>query len=286
MKVIKELCLAGACNRGICYIGSIKKLEEENLLSLEKIIGTSIGAFIATCYIIGYKSDEMLDIIINKNTGEFKDISFINYEGAIMKGDNYRNWIYEIISKKIDPYITLEELYKKTNIYFLMTATCIYSSGNKFNEGLNYFSHEHSPNIPLIIAVNASMCFPFVFPPIKYEVGDEIYHFIDGGVLDNFPLDKISSDGLALRVEHQQVDGLSSIKSPISYVGKLFELISKRLKILNPGTTNNLIVIKCDDFSIIDFEMSIDDKITLYKRGYNAASKFINDSKINEESIT
>ena len=36
--IIKELCLSGACNRGICYIGCFKKFEELNLLKVEKIL--------------------------------------------------------------------------------------------------------------------------------------------------------------------------------------------------------------------------------------------------------
>ncbi len=60
LPIIKELCLSGACNRGICYIGCFKKFEELDILKVEKILGVSIGAFIAVCYIIGYNADEML----------------------------------------------------------------------------------------------------------------------------------------------------------------------------------------------------------------------------------
>jgi len=278
---IEEICLAGACSRGVCYLGSIKKLEEENLIDLKKIAGVSIGSFIGACYIIGYSTEEMLDIIIQKETKDFQDISLTEVQGAVLKGENYRGWVHEVISAKIDPNITLRELYRQTKIDFVMTATCIYSPGDDFEEGINYFSHVHTPDMPLVTAVNASMSFPFVFPPIVYNG----YHFVDGGVLDNFPLDRVGENALGLRVNFTPVDGLTSTRSPISYIGKLFELISRRMKFLNPGSTKNIVCIMCDDFSIIDFEMSIDDKITLYKRGYTAIEKWLNEEQPEEETI-
>jgi predicted acylesterase/phospholipase RssA len=71
-------------------LGCIKKLEEMKLLELKKIVGVSIGAFIGACYIIGYTVDEMLDIIMKKNTKEFRDISLLEVDGAVLKGENYR----------------------------------------------------------------------------------------------------------------------------------------------------------------------------------------------------
>lgn len=268
---IEELCLAGACNRGVCYLGCIKKLEEEQMLNIKKIVGVSIGAFIGACYIIGYTVSEMMKIIINKNTKEFQDITFT--EKAVLKGENYRKWVSEVISAKVDSNITLKELYEKTKIDFIMSATCIYSNCEEFTEGLNYFSHELTPNIPLITAVTASMSFPFIFPPIVYKD----CHFIDGGLLDNFPSHKISGDNsLGIKVNFTPINDLNTNSNPLSYIGKILELVSGRIKSLTPHNTKNIISISCDDFSIIDFEMSIDDKITLYKRGYNAVSEFNN----------
>lgn len=277
-KKIKELCLSGACNRGICYVGCIKKLEELNMIKLDKILGVSIGAFISVCYIIGYNADEMLDIIMSKNMDNFKDITF-DEKGAILKGENYKNWVYEVLSKKIDPNITLLELYKKTKIHFITTTTCIYSTNDKYKEGIIYLSHEYTPNFPLIVAINSSMAFPFIFPPIDYDGAK----FIDGGVLDNIPTGLVNEDAINLRVSFKPIDGYTSINNPISYVGKIFELISKRICQLK-NSKENIVWVLCEDFDVINFEMSIDDKITLYERGYNAMEKYINENlnKINE----
>jgi NTE family protein len=271
MTEIKELCLSGAANRGICYIGCFKKFEELKLLKLEKIIGVSIGAFISVCYIIGYTADEMFKMIIDKDMRDFKDFTF-NEQGAILKGEKYKEWVHETLAKKTDPNITLLDFYKKYNIYFITTATCIHSSNKDFEEGIVCMSHELTPDIPLIVAINASMAFPFVFPPVCYNGAK----FIDGGVLDNIPSGFMSKDAYSLKVNFKPMDGCTSINNPVSYIGKLFELMSKRIYQLKNGENfEHVISIPCDDFKIIDFEMSIDDKITLFKRGYKITEKYL-----------
>ena len=257
---VTEICLSGACNRGISYLGCFKKME-----------GTSIGTFVGICYVLGYSTSELLKIIIEKDMKNFKDISF-EKDGAVLKGDQYKNWVFDVLSKKIDPNITLAELYKKTNITFVASTTCIHSTNKDFGEGLNYLSHITAPKMPLIIAINCSMAFPFIFPPVIYEGG----HFIDGGVLDNFPVNIVSSSALGLRVNFKTLDGSISIKNPISYVGKIYELMSLRFSHLINKNLENTINIDCGDFDLIEFDMSIDDKITLYKRGYSAMSDFLN----------
>jgi NTE family protein len=268
--IIKEICLSGACNRGICYVGCLKKFEEMKILKLEKILGVSIGSFIAACHIIGYTPDELLRIIMNKNMDNFKDFTF-DEQGAILKGEKYKEWVSEVLSVKVDPNITMKDLFIKTGINLIITTTCIFSSNEKYREGIIYISHEHTPDMPLIVAINSSMAFPLIFPPISYDGAK----FIDGGVLDNIPLGLVPENTLNLRVSFKPIDS-SNINNPISYVGKIFELISKRYTQLKKTNNENIIYVLCEDFNMIDFEMSIDDKITLYKRGYTAAEKYLN----------
>ena len=280
--LITEICLAGACNRGISYIGCFKKLEELKLVNLKKLVGVSIGSFIGACYMLGYTSEELLESVINKNMNEFKDFS-ISEPSAVLKGEQYKSWVFELISKKEDPNITLKQLFEKIGIEYIITTTCIHSESTEFSEGIVYLSHKHTPDMSLFTAVNCSMEFPFVFPPMIYKN----CQFIDGGVLENFPMDLLSIDALGMKVNFKPIDSFTSTKNPISYIGKIFELMSNRFKILKDEQHQNIITVDCDDFDIIDFGMSIDDKITLYKRGYKAMEKFIeNNPKITEPMTT
>jgi predicted acylesterase/phospholipase RssA len=314
MKKVTSLCLAGACNRGICYIGSLLKLQEDDLLDLKQVVAVSIGSLIATGILLGYTPLEMLDLIIKKDTKEFKDISMSGHTINILKGHNYRSWVKDIIKNKlisnnwIDENInsasivdsasvsasgsasdsvdnfTLLDLFNKTGVHFTVCVACIHSSDPEFNEGLIHLDHERYPNFPLITAINASMAFPFIFPPVSYSG----CQFVDGGLIDNFPLDRVSEDALALRVNFGDINGLESVKSPVSYMGKLFQLVTARMRQLQglakKDLTSNVVIVQCDDFSLIDFEMSVDDKITLFKRGYKAIEQYIK-TKIDSSSI-
>lgn len=270
MKKITEICLAGACNRGISYIGCFKKMEEMNLLKIEKMAAVSIGSFIGACFILGYEPEELLEVVINKNMNEFKDFS-MDEPGALLKGIEYKNWVFEVLARKMDPNTTLKNMYEKTHIDYTIITTCIHSENKDFPEGIVYLNHRNTPDMTLFEAVNCSMAFPFVFPPMIYKNCE----FIDGGVLDNFPLELLSTDALGIKVNFKQMDSQTSTKNPISYIGKMFELMSDRIKNLKNEKHQNIITVDCYDFDIIDFGMTIDDKITLYKRGYAAMTQFI-----------
>lgn len=95
--IFEEICLVGVCNRGLCYLGCIKKLEELNMINIKKYVVVSIGLFIVVCYVIGYIIDEMLDLIIEKDIKDFKDIDIFLFNGLILKGENYCNWVYVVI---------------------------------------------------------------------------------------------------------------------------------------------------------------------------------------------
>lgn len=62
------ICFSGGGIKGVAHIGALKAFEEENI-HFNYIAGTSFGSIIATLYALGYRSDEMYEIIkenINK----------------------------------------------------------------------------------------------------------------------------------------------------------------------------------------------------------------------------
>lgn len=268
---IKELCIAGACQRGVCYIGCLEKLEELNILKrekLEKVIGVSMGSFIALGYLIGFTPNDFLEIVIKTNTSLFKDIELINNGVALLRGIEFRKWVWDSLSLKIDPNTTFSELYKKIPVNFLILSTCI-------EDGIVVFSHEKTPDVSIYDACIASMNFPYVFPP--FIINEKRY--VDGGVINNFPMEMLGPNALGLRVSHEAVEDITSI---FTYTGKLFELIVQHMRKLTPPNSKNIVVVDASDFSLLDFDMTIDDKITLYRRGYDT----IHESDIIKQMMT
>lgn len=267
MTEITELCLAGAANRGLCYIGALKKLEELKVLKLNKIVATSIGACIGFLYIIGYSIDELLDTIIIKDSEELFDVT-LSGNGSILKGESIREWIINVASKKIDTDITYAQLYEKTQIDFITTGVCIIS-GQEHKEGLHYFSREKTPDMKVLTSIFITMAYPLIFPPVEY-MGSK---FIDGGFLNNFPIELIDDKkGLGIITTHKPIDLEKYIHNPVMYVQKLHHIISDHTK--NYEKNENVITVECYDFENISFKQTLDDKITLYKRGYSFTEKY------------
>jgi predicted acylesterase/phospholipase RssA len=260
--MIEELCVAGACHRGISYIGAFKRLEELNILKikdLKKIIGVSIGSFLLFCYISGYPMDDFLQHVLDTEIYLFKDIELC--DNAILKGAIFRSWIYETmtkvpLSKKFGADITLETLYKETKIDFTIVSTCL-------ETGIVYFNHKTHPNIRVYDALICSMNVPIVFPPYKLNG----YSYIDGGLLENFPVHLLSYKGFGINSNRSRVDS-----GPFSQFDIMMSLISDHIKNINKPISNNIINIESDD-SILNFDISEDDKITLYMRGYESINK-------------
>jgi predicted acylesterase/phospholipase RssA len=124
-----------------------------------------------------------------------------------------------------------------TKIHFQIIAVSL-------EEGLEIFDYIKTPNIAVIDALIASMNFPFIFPPYKFQFTQDDYYnkktFIDGGLLDNFPMHLLSRDAVGLKVSFESIN---NIDMPIFYLGKLFEIISKRMRDLSPFKSENIIEI-------------------------------------------
>ncbi len=261
--MITELVISGGSAKGLAFSACLKYLEEVKLLDiskLKKVVGVSIGSFVLASYLIGYSIDEFLDLMLHADIPSFKDISGSSSSIAILKGSVFRAWVREIISKKIDPDITMLSFYKTSNIEFIIGTTCL-------EDGLIYISYKNRPNMKLIDALICSMNFPFVFPP--YEVPDENGHikkYIDGGLIDNFPLHLVGPDaiGITSKGSPKTTEDLSIY----SYMVLLFDLMKTHMDILTPHETEYVYRIDLTDKSKINFDIDIDDKLTIFMEGY------------------
>ena len=74
--------------------------------------------------------------------------------------------------------MTLEDIYNK---YSLELVLCTYNYSLRKKE---YISYKNYPKIPSLIAIRMSCNLPLIFDRFKY-MG---CYFIDGGIVDNFPL--------------------------------------------------------------------------------------------------
>lgn len=161
------LVLSGGGMRGAAHIGSIKALEEHNIYPTH-IAGTSAGAVVGGLYAHGYNCDEMLQF--------FKTIQILDYKKYAINKPGFidASKYYNVFKKKF-PEDSFSVLKKKL---FITTTN--------FTDGvLQIFSEGE-----LIKPILASSAFPGLFSPVKIK--DKLY--IDGGVLNNFPIELIKKN--------------------------------------------------------------------------------------------
>jgi predicted acylesterase/phospholipase RssA len=176
------LVISGASSSGIVLLGKLLKLELNGSLDISRIktfAGTSIGAVISLLLIIGYSPSEIVYSL--RESKIWGKLASINIQNIIQLKGIFSLQILEdeletMILKKCDHIPTIGELNKN----FLCASFNL--SSNK----LVYFNTIDTPNMDAKKAVILSCAIPFLFEPCIFN--NEKY--IDGGILDNFPLRK------------------------------------------------------------------------------------------------
>lgn len=164
MKHKLGLVLSGGGARGIAHLGILKALEEIGVKP-SIISGTSAGAIAAAFYAKGFKAEEILEIIKKGN--------FFNFSSILIKKQGiFSMKNFEKIYAKYFPNNSFDEL----NIPIIISATDL------LNGESAYFSSGSLSQCLL-----ASSCIPVIFQPVHFNNT----YYVDGGVLDNFPIEPI-----------------------------------------------------------------------------------------------
>ena len=161
------LVLSGGALRGFAHGGVLKALNETGIFP-DVVSGVSAGAIVGALYADGYKPEEILKIFVNKSLYKFLEFIVPN-KGLVRMTGLYKTLLQNLRAKNIEDlkiplYITATNLNKASTVYF--------SQGE------------------LAKHIIASCTVPVLFQPI---VIDEVT-YIDGGVLNNLPLEPIEDD--------------------------------------------------------------------------------------------
>jgi len=186
---IKHLVISGGGPSGILAYGIASHLEKKDfwhLVNIKSMYGCSVGAYMSVIFSLGYAWDWLDDYFIKRpwekllvaSTTHIVDI----YKKKCLINEHF---FIEAITpllraKDLKETVTLKELYDYNQIEIHMYATNI-NEKRLEKIDLSYKSH---PDLSVIKALQMSMAFPIIFEPII--VGDGC--FIDGGLMNNFPL--------------------------------------------------------------------------------------------------
>lgn len=207
------LVLSGGGAKGLAHIGTLKVIDSLGI-KVDYIAGTSIGAIVGSLYASGYTGKQLdsifetinFDDIIRDDipresktyferkeneryavTLPFKDFK-VQVPSSLSKGQN----IYNLLSRLLSHVKDVHD-FKELPIPFFCIATDV-ETGEDVILDSGYLPR----------AVNASGALPSIFAPVEIE--NRL--FIDGGVTDNYPVEKLRALGMDVIIGVDVQDGL------------------------------------------------------------------------------
>lgn len=286
---INSLVISGGGMKGYLYIGAIKLLFEQNIIKkIKYFYGTSFGGIVATCLNLDWSIDELLKFAIEFPVSEIIEYDFDNIinNGGLVSQLNYETLYKKMISfKNFDENITFKELYDQTKKELHIIT---YSFKQAKSIDLNYMTY---PNCKIWEGLYMTSALPLLIPPYKFE--DDI--FVDGGIVENFPIDRVSVENkyctIGISTNNYKININDTLKifqdkllhNFIPYIIDIFQVIS--MKEMNTPR-NNTIMLNFDETNknstienLKSFDFTIDSTIKkqLIDSGYKQANdQFIN----------
>lgn len=282
------LVMGGGGAKGAAHIGVLKYLEEVGI-PVDYITGTSIGSIIGGFYALGYSADELDTLIRNMdwsvymsnsvgrdnlslearndadrfvlsvpfNTGRFHDKYIKSLVASLPNGFISGNKLINLFNSLSVNYIDSMD-FRQLPIPFACVATDIINGDSVVF---------HSGSLP--IAIRSSMAIPGVFSPM-YVDGHVL---MDGGLVDNFPVDVCRNMGADLIIGIDLSDPQQTDYTSLQSLPQLFAHLID-ISVVNDIETRRP---KCDLYlhpDITGYNMlsfSSDNIDTLIRRGYEMA---------------
>ena len=269
------LVLSGGGAKGLAHIGALKVIEDAGV-TIDYIGGTSMGAIVGALYASGYSADQLDSIFRNTNltsliqdnlprdaktfyekedseryalTLPFNDFK-LSFPQGLSSGQNIYNALVQLLFNVKDV-----RDFNELPIPFFCIATNV-ETGKEVMLNKGYLPK----------AILASGTFPSLFQPSELE-GEVL---IDGGVLNNYPVEELRAMGADFIIGVDVQHGLRDRASLMSATEILLQINNFRtIKDMERKSVLTDIYIKpaMDKFSVIDFAL----KNTIINTGKDAA---------------
>lgn len=275
------LALSGGGIRGIAHAGVLKALEDFHI-PVDIIGGCSSGSLIASLYAMGY-SPYYIYILFKRYANEIASINslpivsgisnFMMNKKTSMKGlkdgENLEMLYNRIAEKKgihqlsdismplVIPTVDIAEA--KEYVFTSFIPQC--------NDSSCYIT-----DASIGTAVRASSSFPAVFSPCQYQN----HLFMDGGSLDNIPVQEVRKQGadkvIAVQFQSDKIDSSSNL---MDFVMKTLDIMGSKVSEEALQTSDYVLTVYTDKTGLLDTE-KLDN---CYHYGYQAVQKEIGELK-------
>jgi NTE family protein len=267
------------------HIGAIKVLNDLNILSkLTHVAGSSAGAIVATIVACRLPYETIKEIVSGIDYATLEDSSWLvirdiyrivhdlgwNSDKAIIK--LFKDILQKYLGNKS---ITFGQIREKYGSFLIITATDV-CAGNTV-----YYTPDTHPDMTIVKALRQSVSIPLFSPPVI----EDNKMLVDGGTLDNYPIQKLydylSKEqvfGVKLTSNSKSCPGINGElpKNLIEYASRLIKIIRHQAaKVhINEDDWKRTIKVDIGTISTTDFNLTEEQKSWLISQGVLAGKQF------------
>lgn len=252
------VALSGGGIRGIAHAGVLQALEN-NGIHIDIIGGTSAGSMIASLYAMGYSPEEIY-LLFRKNAKKIVGMnvlpiisglkSFVNKSSPIMNGfrngKNIEELYNEIAREKgIETLTQIKMPIVIPSVDIMESKEYIFTNIVPEKEDKS----QYITDISVGKAVRASSSFPAVFNVCNIHK----HAFMDGGALDNIPVNEVKKQGadkvIAVKFDADKIDEKSNI---MDIVMKTIDIMGNKIAEENLEQSDYVLNVYTDKVGLLD----------------------------------
>jgi len=285
---IENICFEGGGSLGLSYISALKQLDACNLRNkVKNFSGSSVGAVYAAALACNCSLECLETHILILKPKTFKDTKNIFVKACrlykrngMYQGHLIKKWMQLLLKNACgNPDITFQEVYDRFNHNLIITGTDL------MEQNTEYFSKYTSPNMRVVDALRISVSFPLFFRDVR--LNGKIY--IDGGVLDNFPIHvfrkpefggSLENDsktiGLKLLTADEYENKPLSVDKITSFIPAVINCLHRQASkvYIEPSDWERTIKINTGNLSSMNFDLTEEEKQFLMVEGKKAVDVF------------
>ena len=256
------IALSGGGIRGIAHAGVLKALEDNNI-KVDVIGGTSSGSLVATLYAIGY-SPYYIYMLFKRYAKEIVEIdstpiisgigSFMFNKKVSVNGLNTGESI-ETAYNQIAARKGIKKVGDIKNMPLVIPTVDVLNSKkyvftNNIPNG-DISNKKYITDISIGKAVRASSSFPCVFEPCDYKK----HKFMDGGVLDNIPVQEVKKQGadkvIAINFKADDINDKSNI---MDIAMRTIDIMGNKISEESLQSSDYILTVQTDKTGLLEVE--------------------------------
>lgn len=298
---IKHIVFSGGGPIAIKVLGIIQHLEETqfwNIDDIESIYATSAGCSLAVLLCLRYDWETIRSYFIKRPWQEAYPIKPEHILNAYNSKGIFNIQFFELFfkpffdAKNISPDINLIDFYNysKIELHFFSVELNEYK--------LCDISHKTYPTLPLITAIYMSCAVPILFAPVCFDGKC----FIDGGVLNNYPLENCLNDHpakdeiMSFKNDYVSVEPVNKTENYIveesnlfDYVGFMLKQVIENLYFKEVPSIPNEIICTTECMTLDNFKLTLESepfRQNLFDAGVKTAVDFLDKIAANANTVT